>query len=741
MNNHLFCQCDAICSTLGDCCRDHVALEDQQTVPFPDVVPGSDYWSCVPVPTEDNIHNSLMLVNSCPVDYDNASVLERCASLSGEPILTDGLGVYYYNIFCAICHGFKNTSALIEYAVYHETYTENAPVNILSHSCYRIQALHDWINPPRQCDSNFQVIQDCPDDVDSASVTSLCRQFSALVFINHIPYKNEYCAYCNGAIELNGTDNTFSCPEEAFIQVGGDINVVVGAGFVPLYSEPELLQPICPNGLIFENSKCFPQDTDWPPCEHILTSYSINHSYPAHQCFDGVGHISSLVKSIEEYDMFNNTIFTYELYDIFDYDLPNRTSLEQGIENALKMFNSSYCSEQEIALIQSCLIAKYNSTECQDNWYKDVPDAFQPAQINGSNYVYYNGTYLSPFEWINSTIYRYNDSTDDFYVSHEFQLCGEESSIMTCAAILTEDFQQVTENNVTVLIFGESYIYPNDYVLLPNGSAHVCWTSYTDSEGGSFYQRFSRAQLITSHICFGCSSLCLLATLVTYLALKPLQNLQGLSIINLVIALLLGQVLFEYPATYLSSWSALCQTVAILAHFFLLASFCWMTLLAYNCSRSFSSLNFKTRSISDVKSHILRYCLVGWFLPMVFICSCVFVHIWGNESIPMRYGNGDCWISPFVTNVIVFLVPLAISLILNAVLFTKTIRGVRASKRDSDILSRDQKGATTREVVIYIKVYPFKYIHTVCRPILYGFLFLLPFHRNYVCTDKMVKDK
>ena len=511
-NDHFYCHCDIICTVFGDCCQDSVGISLQQTSTVSNMIPDAEFWSCVHVPTQYVTHQWLLLVNKCPKGCDSL-VSERCASLRNESILTNGFGVYYANAFCAMCHGHSNTSLLQEYAIYATCVDYAIGRSFISHNCFRILSIDNSNNLPRQCDdgiSTNDIIDHCPNKSDSnSSINLLCEQHSAFIYVNTTLYKNKYCALCNGAVDLF-TTNVLSCDNYIVVHQGDTLTsppephleLPLHGGLFITYKPVAFLQPICAIGTLLNDNTCLPEDADWPPCEHMSTSYAVNYSYPVGYCFKGVGTFNIFIFSTDVYDIFNNTIFTYEMYDVYDAVLPNKTEIERMIVNEIEGFNSSFCSENVITLIQSCLVSGSNSSLCMDNWFNDTPDAFQSTVVNGTNYIYHSGSYIVPIKWENLTQYTIDRQNSTISIKREFRLCGPIGNIMDCAVILIEKFEQVTEDNLTFLIVEDSYIYPNDYVLLPNGSAHVCWTSYSDYVG-SFYQRFSRAQIITSHVMFG----------------------------------------------------------------------------------------------------------------------------------------------------------------------------------------------------------------------------------------------
>ena len=93
-------------------------------------------------------------------------------------------------------------------------------------------------------------------------------------------------------------------------------------------------------------------------------------------------------------------------------------------------------------------------------------------------------------------------------------------------------------------------------------------------------------QLLTS---IGCivSMVSLVLLLITYILFPELRNLPGKIIINLAISLLLYQSVF-FSAVKNDDPNS-CYAVAVFLHFFVLSSFTWMNVMAFDVHRTFTN--------------------------------------------------------------------------------------------------------------------------------------------------------
>ncbi|XP_071316458.1 adhesion G-protein coupled receptor G4-like isoform X2 [Trachinotus anak] len=161
---------------------------------------------------------------------------------------------------------------------------------------------------------------------------------------------------------------------------------------------------------------------------------------------------------------------------------------------------------------------------------------------------------------------------------------------------------------------------------------------------------------IITYVGCGVSSLFLGITVLTYTVFEKLRrDYPSQILINLSLALLCLN-LVVLVNSWLSSWGlyALCVAAASTLHYFLLASFTWMGLEAVN-------MYFALVKVFNVyvPSYILKFCAVGWGLPLMV---CILVLIINREAYgSLLYTDGQpsfesldnsnnfCWLQDNVT--------------------------------------------------------------------------------------------
>uniref|UniRef100_A0A3B4E9W5 G-protein coupled receptors family 2 profile 2 domain-containing protein n=1 Tax=Pygocentrus nattereri TaxID=42514 RepID=A0A3B4E9W5_PYGNA len=172
---------------------------------------------------------------------------------------------------------------------------------------------------------------------------------------------------------------------------------------------------------------------------------------------------------------------------------------------------------------------------------------------------------------------------------------------------------------------------------------------------------------IITYLGCGISSVFLGITLLTYIAFgklrgdypsKILMNLSG-ALLGLNMCFLLNSWLAEFNN------DGLCIAVAAILHYFLLASFTWMGLEAINMYLAF----VKVFNVY-VPSYILKFCLLGWGLPLMIV------------SIVLA-ADKDCYgsaASVMTVNMVAFVVLILLSNICVFGLVLAQIRGLHLSK-------------------------------------------------------------
>lgn len=222
----------------------------------------------------------------------------------------------------------------------------------------------------------------------------------------------------------------------------------------------------------------------------------------------------------------------------------------------------------------------------------------------------------------------------------------------------------------------------------------------------SYLAPFGHGSSIAGLVCSGLSMLAMVAALVTYTLFKSLRTLPGVCLMHLTAAILLSQISFFVnlflPVPGLEEDYS-CFSLAALTHYFILASFFWMNVMAFTSYRAFGA-DLKTQLHQYKRRDLVCNSLYGWGVPAVIVTTCTAIDYclrderligYGVistikvseerntstdmiENIQIRYRTmALCWISNSTAALIVFGVPLVYSMVVNVSFFIKTCIGKR----------------------------------------------------------------
>ncbi|XP_074468028.1 adhesion G-protein coupled receptor G4 isoform X2 [Sebastes fasciatus] len=217
---------------------------------------------------------------------------------------------------------------------------------------------------------------------------------------------------------------------------------------------------------------------------------------------------------------------------------------------------------------------------------------------------------------------------------------------------------------------------------------------------------------IITYVGCGVSSVFLGITVLTYTAFEKLRrDYPSKILINLSLALL-GLNLVFLVNSWLSSWGlyGLCVAAASMLHYFLLASFTWMGLEAVN-------MYFALVKVFNVyvPSYILKFCALGWGIPLV-ICILVLIvnreaygsHLYTDvqQSLPpLDNSDNFCWLQDDVTFYVSVVAYAVLVFLFNIAVFVVVLIQIRHMRVNSPAgirsgLMHDLKGVASLTLLL-----------------------------------------
>ncbi|XP_006915481.1 adhesion G-protein coupled receptor G6 [Pteropus alecto] len=152
--------------------------------------------------------------------------------------------------------------------------------------------------------------------------------------------------------------------------------------------------------------------------------------------------------------------------------------------------------------------------------------------------------------------------------------------------------------------------------------------------------RNTKVLTFITYIGCGISAIFSAVTLLTYVAFEKLRrDYPSKILMNLSTALLFLNLTFLLDGWVTSFHvDGLCTAIAVLLHFFLLATFTWMGLEAIHMYIALVKV-FNTY----IRRYILKFCIIGWGLPALVV-SVVLASRNQKEVYGKEQGNEFCWI-------------------------------------------------------------------------------------------------
>ncbi|XP_045197928.2 probable G-protein coupled receptor Mth-like 1 [Mercenaria mercenaria] len=197
------------------------------------------------------------------------------------------------------------------------------------------------------------------------------------------------------------------------------------------------------------------------------------------------------------------------------------------------------------------------------------------------------------------------------------------------------------------------------------------------------------AKMYLTVIALGISIVSLVITLIVYKCLPVLMNTPGKITFCLAISLFFAQLLFLVSSeTEQMPW--LCITMATLVHYFFLAAFCWMNIIAFDLWMTFAHHMFDF----DEKRKFYYYSAYAWLVPTSIVTIAVIFNFSDEVgTFSPQYGEKGCWIFSEKAKLLLFIGPLALFKLFDIVAFSCTVYYIRKAKREASF-ARKGKGNT-----------------------------------------------
>jgi hypothetical protein len=220
------------------------------------------------------------------------------------------------------------------------------------------------------------------------------------------------------------------------------------------------------------------------------------------------------------------------------------------------------------------------------------------------------------------------------YFKHE-QASDNTSVQQNCSYILLNATEyRILPDGTLELVDSETFFNASEYIV-QGDKVYLC-VSYTQNYTRKVNETlvtptlaYTAGEAIASTIGLVVSLLALLLTAFVYSTLKQLRNIPGRNLLSLVCALLVANALF-LAAPYGSAIDKsgfVCLGIGGVMHYFFLASFVWMNVMAVDVWFTFSNAFVKAGDRGKSSKRFYLYSAYAWLAPLTFVAPAITLQV------------------------------------------------------------------------------------------------------------------
>ena len=523
--------------------------------------------------------------------------------------------------------------------------------------------------PPFQCHDvsifafnpeYYWMVSECPADWPDIEVESNCvcdrndREFPPVTEVTTgFVYRNEFCAACNGVVDVSVWGYDLSCDHELQVLIEQNDSFVVNEDVLIQYCTPVRFRiPSVnrqPQSGTLPVRECFPSTSGCLPLDQVQNRTNITMTeYNEFQTRCNEDVVQQLVFGNELFPLRNQYCALCNALDVYCFQIASgvvdTVAPPFPFSATLDIFGTGQI------IVRSEVITTNITVTCpQSQVYDPFTEMCRQTLLCDSGSI--GG--CSESECINGSLLNLTRSVD------EFTYLKNSSAILYNGEVFEVLFNTSDGDPVICVDFGDTGIEEANITI-------------------NFYS-YPEAYFILTYI--GCSLSVIGTTLVliTYAIFKELRTLPSKILMNLAVAILIANLLILLGGPIVAAFPDvvdLCVTSGVLLHFFFLSQFSWMSIMSLEMTRIFyQASRLKTQSSRRRKDMILLlYVFVGWGVPLLITTITIIVNYTKDGLV--LYGvlpdgsRGSCWINHIESAVVAFVTPLAVSLIFNCITFT-----------------------------------------------------------------------
>ncbi|XP_065164115.1 adhesion G protein-coupled receptor E2-like isoform X2 [Atheta coriaria] len=197
---------------------------------------------------------------------------------------------------------------------------------------------------------------------------------------------------------------------------------------------------------------------------------------------------------------------------------------------------------------------------------------------------------------------------------------------------------------------------------------------------------------------------------ITYSLFSDLRNLAGTTLMNLLAALFMTQLLYVIGVGGVPD-PELCVSLAFSLHYIRLCVFCWMLVMAHHMYTQFTTnLNLVPITDNSIGRHFIKYSVLAWGVPGLLLAAAVLIQYHDKagkmlDTASLKVHN--CWFldkNGFIYGLLVpvaLIVLITLSYLLRAAVVSRYVISMQVDKRVRDKMRRKR----TLQIVLFTKGY------------------------------------
>ncbi|PSN41288.1 hypothetical protein C0J52_09872 [Blattella germanica] len=306
------------------------------------------------------------------------------------------------------------------------------------------------------------------------------------------------------------------------------------------------------------------------------------------------------------------------------------------------------------------------------------------------------------------------DSTEDNLVNNdslrnnsaltdEVSYTGENKSshFRDCPKFLleVEEYQLLEDDTVYIPAYDRKFDQ-SDFYIGSDGRMAIC-----SDEGIEFVDKFNTNMGYVTIAGLGVSVVFLILHLTAFALLPELRNLSGKNLACLCVSLLAAYCAFII-GQFLETGRVPCTVVAVVTHYFFLASFSWMLTMAFDVWRTLRLATSELRvSAGKQWRKFAVYSTWSWAVPAIFVVAAIATDNAPSDAVSPdfrpEFGLETCWFSHRYALLVFFAVPLALVMILNIAFFSSSAHMIFSTTSTTRFTS---SSGTQRDFRLYIRL-------------------------------------